>query len=225
MTMNTPHTRTGTRNRRGVAMMLVIVAVAMGTVIAAAALTMNDKASAIGQNAVASSKAKWTARSASETVVAAMQTETDWASIMSGDTLMNDWSVGGSNVDVSVTNLSGGPATIDDREILVNVTTDAGTISEKIIKQVSRAPEAIFGGEIDTGLGEFGIYTTDQIMINSDARVQVWPMSPEAKLRPAVRIGARDRERAQAPRRRRACLGRALRQGLRLQQSQEPDRQ
>lgn len=189
MTTTTNNNRPRGRGRRGVAMMLVVVALAVGTVIAAAALTSNDNSSTIGQNTIDSSKAKWSARAASDIVVAAMQTETNWASIMSGDKLIENWDVGGTVVDVRVTDLEGNPATFDDREVLITIETDGGSITEKVETQVSRAVETVFGTEIDTSLGEFGIYTTDELMTDATSSVCVWGKSPEAKLRPEVKIG------------------------------------
>src|SRR6056297_2508861 len=109
-TTATNNRATRERDRRGVAMMLVVVALAVGTVIAAAALTSNKNSATIGQNTIDSAKAKWSARAASDIVVAAMQTETNWANVMSGDKLLEDWDVGGTTVDVRVTDLEGYPA-------------------------------------------------------------------------------------------------------------------
>jgi len=174
---------------RGIAMMLVLVAITVGTVVAAAALVSTDNSHAMGKNAIQHSAAEWSAQGVSELVVAAMQTETQWEDLMVGDTLLDNFTFAGSEVDVRVTALDGSPVTSEDREILLQIESKSGVIKTQIIKQVSLADDAIFGEEIDTDLGEFGIYAIDQLTMFSNARVQVWAKSPEAAIRNEVKIG------------------------------------
>lgn len=175
--------------RRGLAMMLALVAVAVGTVIAAAALTMNDNASQIGRNAVAHTSSEWSAHAASELVVAAMQTETDWRKLITNGVLLDDWTFADANVDVQVTNIEGGAVSEADREVLLTIVADVNGVRTVVEKQVSLAPISTFGNEIDASLGEFAIFARNSLRLHDGATLRVWPQSPEAKLRPEFKIG------------------------------------
>ncbi|MBN4060357.1 hypothetical protein JYT11_00770 [Planctomycetaceae bacterium AH-315-I19] len=170
-------------------MMLAIVAVAVGTVIAATVLTTNDNSARIGQNAVSAASSEWSGRAAAKIVVAAMQTDTDWQSIIMSDNLLDNWSLAGANVDVSITNLSGGPVSAGDREVLMTVTADVGGVITVVEQQVSLASENEVFDDIDTSLGEFAIFATDRIVVDDGARLRVWKKSEEATSRPEFKLG------------------------------------
>jgi len=191
--MNQNHTtgRTNTlsRSRRGVAMMLAVVALAVGTVLAVAALTSNQNSERIGANAVSHTSSEWSGHAAAELVVAAMQTETDWKSIILNGTLMENWTIADSTVDVTVTNLEGGPVTDADREVLLSIVSETNGVRTVIEKLVSLSGVSTFGEDIDPSLGEFAIYAGTGLDVRSNAVVSVWGKSPEAGLRSEAKIG------------------------------------
>ena len=65
-------------NRRGLAMLLVLVSLMLATIMATAYLASRDNSLPIGDNIEAATAARWAALSALDTTQALLETETDW---------------------------------------------------------------------------------------------------------------------------------------------------
>ena len=65
-------------NRRGIAMLLVMVSIAVASILASAYLVSRDNSLAISRNSVAATQARWAAMSGLEMAIAILQTKTNW---------------------------------------------------------------------------------------------------------------------------------------------------
>lgn len=174
--------------RRGVAMMLVVVALAVGTVIAGVALTSRSVAPQLGVNAESASKANWAAQSATEYAVAALQTDLDLSTFTDG-AMMSDFTIAGAKVNVVVTDLEGNPPAADETEVIVTVTSSFNGIPSVKRTQVSLTPPPTAPAAVDPYLSEFTLFGQQGVTIGAAATVSKWTLSPEAKGTTPAKIG------------------------------------
>ncbi|MCZ6811090.1 MAG: hypothetical protein O7D97_03725, partial [Planctomycetota bacterium] len=93
-------------NRRGLAMLLVLVGLMIGTILATAYLASRDNSAAIGENIAAAARARWGAASALELGIAIMQTQTDWRTSHINGKLLDDYSfLAGATIDLDIIDL------------------------------------------------------------------------------------------------------------------------
>ncbi|MEZ6211293.1 MAG: hypothetical protein R3B46_08635 [Phycisphaerales bacterium] len=174
--------------RRGVAMMLAVVALAVGTVVAGVALTSRSVAPQLGVNAESASKANWAAQSASEYAVAALQTSLDLASLTDG-AMMSDFTIAGAKVNVVVTDLDGNPPAGDATEVIVTVTATVNGIPSVKSTQVALTPPPTAPVAVDPYLSEFTLFGQQGVTIGATATVSKWTLSPEAKGSTPIKVG------------------------------------
>lgn len=179
--------------RRGIAMMLVLVALLVTTVLVGAAITSRDNATAIGANAASGAEASWSAESGANFAIGAIAQAPDLAALLGGDdTLSSNMTVGNANVTVRVTNLDGQPPQDADRELIVTATATANGMDKSVEKRLTR----LVGGEApdaaDPYLAEFAVFATGMVDVQSGATIGLWPLSPEEGSslgRPKVGVG------------------------------------
>lgn len=173
------------RTRRGVAMLLVIMAVMMATILTTAYLASRDNSAAIGENVSSAAAARWAAMSGVQMGVAVMETEEDWTE--DGGILLNHVDLAGADVTVQVVDMETGAAPTDKAQHLwmtstavVDGVTQVATASAQIMPTSNRA---------DVDLSEFALFAQDAIVIDSSGTVTLWPQSPLAKLGAPINIG------------------------------------
>ncbi len=182
-----PRTRRAPRHRRGVAMVLVLVCMVVGTILAAAALSSNDNSALIGANAADSAAAHWAAESAVNYAVAVIEQSPDWAD--SADQILSGGYMAGGAVQVEVTAVDGSAPTNEHRELLVTATGTVAGIEVKVQRIVSIAPSKSIEDSLDPRLGEFGIFATQRLTLNAGAMVSKWSASPESMTDRPVHLG------------------------------------
>lgn len=192
MTMNPdtiPQARTGRTpgGRRGIAMVLVLVCMVVGTILAGAALSSNNNSALIGTNAADSAAAHWAAESAVNYAVAVIEKTPDWAADV--DQILSGGYLAGGQVKVEVTALDGSAPTSSDREILVTATGTVSGIVVTVQRIVSIAPSKAMNEALDPLLGEFGIFATQRLTLDAGALVGKWSASPEAMTDRPVHLG------------------------------------
>lgn len=163
--------------RRGVAMLLVLVALGAATVMGSAYVASREAAPAVGANAEVASNAKWAAQSGANLAVAILQTSLAIDSDLDAGALVSGVSFNLANADALVTSESGQPVTASDRFVLVSALGDAGRLGaiqqKKIIRRsTNRVTEAL-----DPQLREFAVYAADRLRLESGAMVAPWPDS------------------------------------------------
>lgn len=169
------------RSRRGIAMMLVLVALLVTTILVGAALTSRNDAPAIGANAASAAEATWSAESAANFAVGAIAQASDLTTLLGGDdTLSSSLSINGATVDVKVTNLEGNAPADTDRELIVRATAKSDGVDKIVEKHMTRLPGGEAPDAADPYLKEFAVFTTGQCTIQDTTKIGVWDLSPEA---------------------------------------------
>lgn len=169
----------GVRRRRGVAMLLVLVALGLGTVLAAASLSSRDNTPAIGANACDFAKATWSAHAGAELAMAILETNVDWLSKTDGH-LMTDFALAGGLVTVTVTNLAGQTPDGSERELVITVRSDTGEMSSTVHKRISVVPPGPIENSISPFFDEFAAYATEELLVEDLAEIKPVHVSPEA---------------------------------------------
>jgi hypothetical protein len=166
--------------RRGIAMVLVLVVLLVTTILVGAALTSRDNSGAIGQNAITSTEAAWSAASGANFAVGAVAQASDLAALMGGDaSLTQTMSVNGVDVEITITNLLGAPPTGADRELLVTARAEVNGIERTVVRQVTVLQPVDVGEAIDPYLDEFGVFADGYLRIQDGAVIRPWALSPE----------------------------------------------
>ncbi len=178
---------TSTRKRppvragRGIAMMLVLVALVVTTILVGASLTSRENSPAIGNNAADAAEATWSAESAVNFAVGAIEQSADLGALLGGDdTLTNAMTIGGADVAVTVTNINGDPATEADRHLIVRAEASVAGVRKVVEKQVTRLGGGDLTDVADPYLSEFAVFALERTEIRDGAKVGIWALSPEA---------------------------------------------
>ncbi|TVQ29961.1 MAG: hypothetical protein EA376_14355 [Phycisphaeraceae bacterium] len=174
--------RRGARGpRRGVALLLVLIALGAAGAVTTFYLASRDNSGAIGENAERNARSEWAARSAAEFATASLQTTVDWRSLIADDCLLaSNMEVSGGKATVVVTNLLGkvpGPADVD---LLVTVVSRVDGVVSTAQRVVRVTPDVELEDAIDPLLNEFGLYALNNLTVNAGASVGVWSASPAA---------------------------------------------
>ena len=175
----------GDRSRRGVAMLMVVIALVVTTVLTTAILTSPDRMGPIAENAQSGAKARWSAESAGNFTVAAI--EQDVAATDVGGLFKDKWDIALGAASVIVTNTEGEVPTDDDRNVIITIDSKSGGISETVQRSMTVTPPAEPAEVVDTRMGELAIMATESFkMLNSS--VQTWELAREEAQYPP-RIG------------------------------------
>jgi len=174
--------------RRGVAMLLVIVALAVGTVLGGAMLSSRDNSPAIGKNARDYAAASWSAQAATGFALAALETTVDWQALTGGD-LLTDFPIAGGTASAVVTNLQGQPAGPDDREGIVTITARVGDMTSVIQRRVSLVAPGPIDQSISPYLDEFAAFAAAAITLDDDTEIKPYQGSPEADTLFPIKVG------------------------------------
>lgn len=165
------------RQRRGVAMLLVLVALGAATVMGSAYVASREAAPVIAANAEVSSNAKWAAQSGANLAVAILQTSLPIDADLDEGAIVSGVSFNLAESDAFVTNASGQPITGADRFVLVNALGDAGRIGSIQQRRVVRRPTNHVTQALDPHLRDFAVYAVDRARFESGAFVAPWPDS------------------------------------------------
>lgn len=180
----------GPTRRRGVAMLLIIVAIGVGTVLSISALSARENAPQIGQNAADGAAAAWAADAAARYAHAVLQTTLDWTKFTSGGVMLDDFGLAGAPVDVTVMTPSGTPAGPDDREVIVTATARVGQIARSVQRKLTMVSPVPAAEAVDARLGEFAAFASSSLRIDPGAIIGISPVSPERATTLPVRLGA-----------------------------------
>jgi hypothetical protein len=178
-------------NRRGIAMLLVIISLSMATVLAVSYLSSRDNSADIGENINRAAVARAAASAALDLGEAILQTESDWRTAHTGGKLLDDFPVGEALIDLDLWDLNRNQVP-DETTSLVRITTTArvGQI-EQVATAIVRLLGPGFGGSVDVDLSEFAIFTEKQISLQDTSTLTRWPDAPLTNLGQRVAIGTR----------------------------------
>ncbi len=177
-------------HRRGIAMLLVLVAMVVAVVLTSAAIVSRDTAPAMGANATASVDAAWGAESAANYAVGVLANGFDWSAAIGSDgTFVDSMAVGAATVHVTLTDLEGNVQDADDRDLIMTATATVNGISTTVQRMVSLGEPGDPIDAIDPLFGEFTLLGVSELSVASGARLGVWSLSPEAAARPQAKLG------------------------------------
>jgi len=177
--------------RRGVAMMLVLISLAVATIITSAYVASRDNSALIGQNVVSSAGAREAAISGIELGVAILQTESDWRMSHVDGRLLEAYPLdGGGELDLDLIDTETDmPPTEETRVVEMIATARVNGVAE-----TATARAEIFGGgddsnSIDVDLSEFGVFAGDKLRMEDQTTINRWSSSPLAGLGNAINVG------------------------------------
>ncbi len=174
--------------RRGIALMLVVVTLATATILTTSYLVSSENTPTIGQAAQDRATTEWSARSAANIVEAAMETTVDWRTLAATGLLLDNKKIMGADVCVAVTSLTGTDAG-DDGTVLMTVIAKAGGIETLIQRVVSERELGTYRQALDPELKEFGVFTKTRLDIEGGSRVVPWTASPVARAGTSAKLG------------------------------------
>ncbi len=168
-------------------MVLVLIALGVGTVLGAAALSSRDNSAAIGANAATLAGASWAAHSGADLAEAILQTEADWLS--RNGAMLTDLPLAGGTVSVSVTDLEGNPPDEEDRELILRAVATLGGVQTTVERRISLVPPAPLESVFDAHLNEFAVFATGSLTVEDGAVLGRFERSPDAQSLSPVRVG------------------------------------
>lgn len=177
------------RARRGVALLMVTVALGVAGAATTFYLASRDNSSAIGENATLAASAQWASQSGAELAVAVMQTSADWKAGLTGGKLIDRAALNGATVSVLVTDINGKPPTASTRDVIVTAIATARGMTVSTQRLVSLQPEADVADAVDPELGEFGVYATTSMQVEDNGTLGVWDRSPDAAFGSPGKVG------------------------------------
>lgn len=178
--MNTTRRTTAARpraSRRGVAMLLVLVALGTATVMGSAYVASREAAPAIAANAEVSSNAKWAAQSGANLALAILQTSVAPSADLKDGEIVTKAAFSLGETDAFISNASGANVAASDRFYLVSAIGGAGQIGSIQQKRVIRRPTNRLTEALDPTLPEFAAFAVDRLRVESGAFVAPWPDS------------------------------------------------
>jgi len=175
-------------HRRGIAMMLVLVSVAVALILASSYMVSRDNSLAISHNSVASTQARWAAMSGLETAVAILQTDTDWRLNHIDGMLVDDYQVAGAALTITVLDIETNQAPTANSEYLRILATaevdldNDGTFDGRQSTVFLAYVPVITNPRVAVGLNEFAVFARDSFQMRNDSTVARWPKAPLGKL-------------------------------------------
>lgn len=159
--------------RRGVAMLLVLIALGVGVVLAGVAITSRKPAPRIGANACDDAAARWAAQGAASYAQAVLETAIDcveYSKDNSGE-FIRTFPVEGGVANVRLTRLDGSAPQAGDRELLMTAVANIGSMTATVQKRVSLANPVPIDTAADIRLSEFAVFAGNSMQIDSNAIV------------------------------------------------------
>ena len=176
--------------RRGIAMMLVLIAMVVTVVLTSAVMMSRRSGPAIGANSAAAVGATWSAESAANYAVGVLAEGFDWRSAMdAGGGLVEQMTIGGATVDVTLTDLEGNVPDAEDRDLIMTAVATVDGISTTVRRMISLGSSVSPVEAIDPRLGEFGVFAAEALEVSHGATIAAWARSPEAGAHPTVKVG------------------------------------
>ncbi|MHC4765025.1 MAG: hypothetical protein ACYTF2_07955 [Planctomycetota bacterium] len=182
-------------NRRGLAMMMVLVSLALATILASAYLASRDNSLIIGRNSTAAAGARWSALSALETSVAILQTETDWRTSHTGGVLLDSYPLAGAAITITARDLETDAPPTDASEYVevtarasVDIDGDGKADGIQETKFEAYVP-TVAGNRVALDLSEFAIFVDDDIIMNDNTTVARWSTAPLSAMGRRIKLG------------------------------------
>jgi hypothetical protein len=176
-------------SRRGVAMLLVLVSLAMGTIITIAYLASRDNSTMIGENVSEAATARNAAITGIELGVAVLETDTDWRTAHDHGLLLNQYAIAGAYVDLELVDLlTGAPPDETTRYVEMTATATVSGV-QQAARALAEVPPDGPGRILDLDLSEFAVFASENIAFGDSATITRWPAAPMSVLGETIALG------------------------------------
>lgn len=172
--------------RRGIAIMLVMVAILVTGGMAIAYFGSRDNSIAISTNVASSSSARVVAESGLDIAIAILETNANWRNRHVDGLILDEYQIGEGTVSITIIDAETElPPTETTLEVLITV---ASTVEGRT--QYTEASATIIpdDDEFDVDYSEFAIFAQNRISIQGASSVQNWAASPMSSQH-AIQIG------------------------------------
>lgn len=177
-----------TRHDRGIALLLVLIAMTTATTLTIGWLASQDNATLIGRNVVEAAQARSLANSGLDLAVSVMQTETSWRTAHSNGILLSNYPHGQGTIDVTLldvaTNL---PPTPESSEFLVTSIAKFDNLSQSVSAYVSLLENG--EGDLESDVSGFALFALATIEMQDNASVGRWAEAPASALGRRIAMG------------------------------------
>lgn len=180
------------RDRRGVALLLVLISMATATTLTLGWLASQDNAAPLSRNITLAAQSRAVASSGLELAVAIMQTESDWRTSHSGGTLLDDHQIGPGRIDVLLTDVATNlPPVAGSDTIHIQVTARVEDFTQYIEAIASVVSTGSSNNEDVSG---FAVWVGDGLELKGHSSIRRWDDAPMSSLGRRLFIGT-DSER------------------------------
>ena len=173
--------------RRGIALMLVMVAILVTGGMALAYFGSRDNSIAISSNIEASTRARAVAESGLDLAIAILETDSDWRTNHIEGVLLSDFVIGGGTITLT---LMDSDTTLPPSESTMNVDiTVRANVDELIQSAKANATITPNDESFDVDFSEFAIFAQSRIEIDGAASLLHWSASPLSFQEQSLLIG------------------------------------
>jgi hypothetical protein len=173
--------------RRGIALMLVMVAILVTGSMAVAYFGSRDNSIAISMNVEAAARARAVAESGLDLAVAILETDSDWRVQHVDGVILDSFAFGGGEITLIIIDTdTDSPPTESTNKVEITILSSVGGIT-----QTTKATATIFPDEeeFDVDYSEFALFSQSHLTIRDVASVQQWTASPLGNQQNTVQIG------------------------------------
>ena len=185
--MTCPDHHCETVQRRGIALMLVMVAVLITGGMAVAYFGSRDNSISISENIETATVARVSGGTGLDLAVAILETNADWRTSHVDGVILNEYQIGQSVISITVLDSeTQSPPTISTNQVEITVHSSVGDVS-----QISQATATIVpdNEEFDVDFSEFAIFAQSSIQIRDVASIDFWSASPSVQQSNELQIG------------------------------------
>lgn len=173
--------------RRGIALMLVMVAILVTGSMAVAYFGSRDNSIAISSNVEAAARARAVAESGLDLAVAILETDSDWRVQHVDGVILDSFAFLGGKITLKIIDTDTDlPPTESTNKVEITILSSVGGIA-----QTTKATATIFPNEeeFDVDYSEFALFSQSQLTIRDVASVQQWVASPLGTQQNPIQIG------------------------------------
>ncbi len=173
--------------RRGVALMLVMITVLVTGGMAVAYFGSRSNSIAISENVQRAAKARMSAETGVELAIAILETDFDWRTQHVDGVILNDFVFGESKFSITITDSDTNlPPTTDASNVELTIRSTVDGVTQEML---ARATVIENENEFDVDFSEFAVFANTDIRIQDVSTVQRWAASPGASRDSNVRMG------------------------------------
>ena len=173
--------------RRGIALMLVMIAVLITGGMAVAYFGSRDNSIAISKNINTASMARTSSESGLDLAIAILETDADWRTQHIDGVILDEFQFGDSLLTITVIDTqTSEPPTESTNEVEITVHSSVDGVSQTMLATATIIPQ---NDEFDVDFSEFAIFANSNIQVRDIATIGMWAASPLALKDDDIRIG------------------------------------